>query len=81
MRERGNAPAHSLQLIQTFSAKYNIPMVRQAPYFPDMCPCDFWLFTRLKTQLKGTRFEPRNDIIRNTAAKPYSIRKKAFKNA
>jgi len=26
-----NAPAHSSQLIQTFSAKHNIPMVRQAP--------------------------------------------------
>jgi len=26
-----NAPAHSSQLIQTFLAKHNIPVVRQAP--------------------------------------------------
>jgi hypothetical protein len=40
----GNSLAHFLQLIQTFLAKHNIPVVRQAPYSPDMTPCDFWLF-------------------------------------
>jgi hypothetical protein len=49
-----NAPAHSSQLIQTFLAKHNIPVVQQAPYSLDMAPCDFWLFPHLKTQLKGT---------------------------
>jgi hypothetical protein len=29
-----------LKLIQTFLAKHNIPVVRQAPYSPDMAPCD-----------------------------------------
>jgi len=43
-----------------------------------MAPCDFWLFLHLKTQLKETRFESRDDIIRNTTAKLYSIRKEAF---
>jgi hypothetical protein len=52
-----NAPAHSSQLIQTFLAKYNIPVVRQAPYSSDMAPCDYWLFPHLKIQLKGTRFD------------------------
>jgi len=70
-----NAPARSSQLIQTFLAKHNIFVVRQAPYSPDMAPCDFWLFSHLKTQLKGTRFESRDDIIRNTTAKLHSIRK------
>ena len=39
-----NAPAHSSQLIQTFLAKHNISVVRQAPYSPDMASCDVWLF-------------------------------------
>ena len=33
-----NAPAHSSQLIQTFLAKHNIPVVRQNPYSPDRFP-------------------------------------------
>lgn len=31
-----NASAHSAHLIQTFIAKHNILLVRQAPYLPDM---------------------------------------------
>jgi hypothetical protein len=34
-----NAPAHSSHLIQSFLAKQGIPVVRQAPYSPDMAPC------------------------------------------
>jgi hypothetical protein len=51
-----NAPANLSNLIQGFLAKHGIPQVRQAPYSPDMAPCDFWLFPRLKTQLRGSRF-------------------------
>jgi hypothetical protein len=43
-----NAPAHSSQLIQTFLAKHNIPVVRQAPYSPNIALCDVWLFRHLK---------------------------------
>jgi len=56
-------------------------VVRHAPYPPDMAPCDFWLFPHLKTQLKGTRFESRDIIIRKTTAKLYSIRKRHSRNA
>ena len=73
-----NAPAHSSHLIQGFLAKHNIPLVRQAPYSPDMAPCDFWLFPKLKMPLKGTRFEPREDIMRNAKAQLYKIPQEAF---
>jgi hypothetical protein len=43
-----------------------------------LAPCDFWLFPHLKMQLKGTRFDSRDDLIRNATAKLYSIRKEAF---
>ena len=75
-----NAPTYSSQLIQTFLAKHNIPVVRQAPYSPDMASFDFWLFPHLKKQLKGTRFESRDNIMRNMTAKLYSIRKETFQN-
>jgi transposase len=56
----------------------NIPVVRQAPYSPDMAPCDFWLFPKLKMPLKGTRFESREDIMRNAMAQLITIPKDAF---
>jgi hypothetical protein len=36
-----NAPTHSSHLIHSFLAKHGIPVVHQAPYSPDMVPCDF----------------------------------------
>jgi hypothetical protein len=47
-----NAPAHFSCLIQDFLAKHGISQIRQAPYSPDMAPCDIWLFPKLKMPLK-----------------------------
>ena len=27
------------------------------PYSPDLAPCDFWLFPKLKEKLRGCRYE------------------------
>jgi hypothetical protein len=72
------APAHSSHLIQTFLAKHSIPVVRQAPYSPDIAPCDFWLFPKLKMPLKGARLKSREDIMRNVMTQLNTIPKDAF---
>ena len=51
-----NVPAHSLALMQPFLEKYHITQVCQPPYSPDLAPCNFWLFSKLKLPLKGKRF-------------------------
>jgi hypothetical protein len=43
-----------------------------------MAPCDFWLFPKLKMPLKGTRFESREDIMRNVTAWLITIPKDVF---
>jgi hypothetical protein len=65
----------SSHLIQSFLAKHIIPQVCRAPYSPDMAPCDFWLFPRLKTPLKGSRFDSRDDIIKNLTVQLHTIPK------
>lgn len=60
-----NAPAHSALSVREFLASKNIPVVPHPPYSPDLAPCDFFLFPRLKTTLKGQRFEDVNETIRN----------------
>ena len=32
------------------------------PYSPDLAPCDFWLFPKLKNTLKGKRFADLSDM-------------------
>ncbi|KAJ4441881.1 hypothetical protein ANN_11741 [Periplaneta americana] len=73
-----NAPAHSSQLIHTFLARHGITTVRQPPYSPDLAPCDFWLFPKLKTPLKGSRFESREEILRNATTELNTIPKEDF---
>jgi hypothetical protein len=51
-----NAPAHFTALVQGLIAKHHITQVCQAPYSPDMAPCYFWLFSKLKSPLKDRRF-------------------------
>ena len=51
-----NAPAHSTALMQAFLAKHHITQVCQHPYSPDLAPCDFWFFSKLKSPLKVMRF-------------------------
>ena len=43
-------------LMQTFLAKHHITQVCQSPCSPDLAPCNFWLFGKLKSPLKGRRF-------------------------
>ncbi|KAL4098417.1 hypothetical protein QTP88_023036 [Uroleucon formosanum] len=51
-----NAPAHSALSVKRFLAKNRTPVLQHPPYSPDLAPCDFWLFPKLKSALKGTHF-------------------------
>jgi transposase len=49
----GNAPAHDALAFREFLAKKLILKLDRPPYSPDLAPCNFWLFPKLKTALKG----------------------------
>ena len=52
-----NAPSHNALSVKRYLAKNNIPVMEHPPYSPDLAPCDFFLFPKIKSALKGTRFE------------------------
>ncbi|GFX89248.1 putative transposase [Trichonephila clavipes] len=51
-----NAPCHTAISVNRFLASKNIPVAPQPPYSPDLSPCDFFLFPKLKNHLKGHHF-------------------------
>ena len=61
-----NIPAHASRLVQRFLVKHQISQVTQPHYSPDLVPCSFWLFPKLKSPLKGERFQTINEIQENT---------------
>jgi len=56
MLHHDNAPAHTTLSIREFLAKKNIPVLPHPLYSPDLAPCDFCLFPKLKLKLKGHHF-------------------------
>ena len=52
-----NAPAHNASSIRQFLAENNIAVLEQPPYSPNLAPCDFFLFPKLKRVIRGTRFQ------------------------
>ena len=61
-----NPPIHASRLMQTFLMKHQITQVTQPSYSPDLAVCDFWLFQKLKSPLKGKRFQTISEMQENT---------------
>ena len=57
-----NALAHRSFKVLQFLAKNSMTVVPHPPYSPDLAPCDFFLFPKLKLQMKGRRFDTIEEI-------------------
>ena len=45
---QGNAPVHDSILVIDYLTKMGIKTFPQPPYSPDVAPCNFWLFPKLR---------------------------------
>jgi hypothetical protein len=57
-----NALATDALAVREFLAKNSIMKLDHPLYSPDLAPCYFWVFPKLKTALKGHRFSDIADI-------------------
>ena len=73
-----NAPAHSALLVRNFLAKNNNVIMPQLTYSPDLAPCDFFLFPRLKRPMKGWRFTMIEEIKTESLRELKDIPKNAY---
>ena len=53
-----NAPIHNSILVTDYLTRMGIKTVAQPPYSPDVAPCDFWLFPKLR----GCRYETNEEM-------------------
>ena len=60
--------------------KYKIVQLRQLPYSPDIAPCDFWMFQKLKMAFKGKRFDDIETIQSNATRELKDIPEFAFED-
>jgi len=84
MLHHDNAPAHASLLIREILTKHETTVVPQLPCSPDLAPADFFLFPKLKSSLKGRRFqtveEVEENLIRDLCTIPQNMFQDAFQN-
>ena len=68
-----NVPPHVSRVMQRFLEKHQATQVTQPCSNPDLAPCDFWLFPKLKSPLKGKRFQTIDEIQENTTGQLMAI--------
>ncbi|KAI6651412.1 Histone-lysine N-methyltransferase SETMAR-like [Oopsacas minuta] len=57
-----NASSHTAARTREFLENSGLKTLPHPPYSPDLAPCDFWLFPRLKEQLRGRRFSTNEEL-------------------
>ena len=73
-----NAPIHSSFLVRNFLVKNETTVVPQPSYPPNLAPADFFLFPKLKSTLKGHRFDTIDKIQKNSMNELFTIPKEEF---
>jgi transposase len=66
-----NAPAHTALAVQQFLASKHMTVGPHPPYAPDLAPCDFFLYPKMKIKLNARRF----DTVEEIQAEPQKVLK------
>jgi len=81
MLHHDNAPDHASLFIREFLTKHETTVVPQPPYSPDLAPTEFFLFPKLKSSLKGRRFQTVEEIEENSIRDLRGIPQNTFQDA
>ena len=57
-----NAFSHKCDVVKSFLASEKVTVLNHPPYSPDLSPCDFFLFPRLKKMLSGNKYTSRSSL-------------------
>ena len=55
-------PLISVRLLSLFWASEKVKVLNHPSYSPDLSPCDFFLFPRLKKMLSGNKYTSRSSL-------------------
>ena len=55
-----NTSSHKCEVVKSFLASEKVKVLNHPPYSPDLSPCDFFLFPRLKKMPSGNKYTSRS---------------------
>ena len=57
-----NASSHKCEVVKSFLASEKMEVLNHPPNSPDLSPCNFFLFPRLKKMLSGNKYTSRSSL-------------------
>ena len=57
-----NASSHKCEVVKSFLASEQVKVLNHPPYSPDLSPCAFFVFPRLKKMLSGNKYTSRSSL-------------------
>jgi len=65
--QQNNVPAHNALSVKQFLTNKSNTVLEHQPYSPDLAPCNFCFFPKIKSVLKGTHFVSVENVKAKTA--------------
>ena len=81
MLHHDNAAPHKARIVTEYLHNERVELLPHPPYSPDLAPCDFFLFPRIKKELKGRRFDKVEHLARAVQAVVEGIPKEDYENS
>ena len=76
-----NAPTHTSAIVTAFLKKEKVTVLPHPPYSPDLAPCDFFLFPKLKSFLAGRKYQSRHALGSGIHHYLITVPKSAYRDA
>ena len=76
-----NASAHKTAAVNQYLSENRISTLPHPAYSPDLAPCDFWLFPKLKELLAGNKYTRVQDLSKAVNAELRGIPKEEYRAA
>lgn len=73
-----NASSHTAKKTMDVIAAAGIKLVQPSPYSPDLSPCDFFLFPKIKKGMRGIMFESRAAVLEALQVELKKLKKRDF---
>jgi histone-lysine N-methyltransferase SETMAR len=81
MMHHDNAAPHKSKIVTEYLEKEKIISLPHPPYSPDLAPCDFFLFPRIKKELKNQHFDHIENLARAIQAITDGITKEDYQKS
>jgi len=81
MLHHDNAAPHTAQTVTKYLKQERVVTLPHPPYSPDLAPCDFFLFPKIKRELKNRKYDKVENLARAVQAITSSIPKEEYQES